>query len=220
MDLLLCFYDHCPRDALPTFRPIWKHFLFISTILCSVLWMSVSLAVCLTSSKAASDNKNGNGLDFAEERRKRAQTRKKAAALAEKAKLSAAGDNKLNSTETSVTSNSTCQLLQLSSGQPLPSLLDELSSEFSVAHLSLNILAHERLQQSLEDRLAPRPGSEFCPSTNVVYMVHPNMAVTRETRINGRAIEVRYAGEYVFVDSESTYLFVNYVPCAHHNILW
>ncbi|PAV56091.1 hypothetical protein WR25_17586 [Diploscapter pachys] len=146
--------------------------------------MSASLAAWLISSKAANNSNNPNnsenGLDFAEERRKRAQARKKAAALAEKAKLSAAGDNKPNSAGTSVTSNSTCQLLQvcsaskhfphkgscsavplnpdshifqLSSGQSLPSLLDEFSSEFSVAHLSLNILAHERLQQSLEDRL-------------------------------------------------------------------
>ncbi|KHN80640.1 hypothetical protein Tcan_09892 [Toxocara canis] len=49
----------------------------------------------------------------------------------------------------------------------------------------------------------------------VVYIVHPNMAVTRETKVNGKSVESRYAGEYVYMSSEGQPVFVNYVPDSY-----
>ncbi|KAL3998106.1 hypothetical protein ACH3XW_13675 [Acanthocheilonema viteae] len=46
----------------------------------------------------------------------------------------------------------------------------------------------------------------------VIYIVHPNMKVTREIQVNGKAIETKYAGEYLYMSSEGQAMFINYAP--------
>ncbi|KAK6105404.1 hypothetical protein QQG55_20115 [Brugia pahangi] len=46
----------------------------------------------------------------------------------------------------------------------------------------------------------------------VIYIVHPNMKVTREIQVNGKSIETKYAGEYMYMSSEGQAMFINYAP--------
>uniref|UniRef100_A0A0R3RWE6 ADAM_spacer1 domain-containing protein n=1 Tax=Elaeophora elaphi TaxID=1147741 RepID=A0A0R3RWE6_9BILA len=49
--------------------------------------------------------------------------------------------------------------------------------------------------------------------------VHPNMKVTREIQVNGKSIESKYAGEYVYMSGEGQAMFINYTPDgqSHHS---
>uniref|UniRef100_A0A915PJ72 Uncharacterized protein n=1 Tax=Setaria digitata TaxID=48799 RepID=A0A915PJ72_9BILA len=53
----------------------------------------------------------------------------------------------------------------------------------------------------------------------VIYFVHPNMKVTREIQIDGKSIETKYAGEYMYMSSEGQAIFINYAPNgrSHYN---
>uniref|UniRef100_A0A915C4H6 Uncharacterized protein n=1 Tax=Parascaris univalens TaxID=6257 RepID=A0A915C4H6_PARUN len=58
--------------------------------------------------------------------------------------------------------------------------------------------------------------TEQATDERVVYIVHPNMAVTRERKRHGKSVESRYAGEYVYMSSEGQTVFVNYVPTQYY----
>ncbi|VDK71782.1 unnamed protein product [Litomosoides sigmodontis] len=53
----------------------------------------------------------------------------------------------------------------------------------------------------------------------VIYVVHPNMKVTREILVNGKSIETKYAGEYLYISGEGQAMFINYAPSeqSHYN---
>ncbi|KJH45776.1 hypothetical protein DICVIV_08172 [Dictyocaulus viviparus] len=53
----------------------------------------------------------------------------------------------------------------------------------------------------------------------IIYVVHPNRAVTREVFEQGVKMGTRYAGEFRPVDYEPWLLFINYLPTEHSNML-
>ncbi|VDO42562.1 unnamed protein product [Haemonchus placei] len=72
----------------------------------------------------------------------------------------------------------------------------------------------EMMQTSPDDdaELLLMPAWKHVDGEEILYVIHPNRAVTREVFVDGVKQDTRYAGEFTSIDYEPWLVFVNYLP--------
>ncbi|XGW27934.1 hypothetical protein V3C99_008045 [Haemonchus contortus] len=79
----------------------------------------------------------------------------------------------------------------------------------------------EMMQTSPDDdaELLLMPAWKHVDGEEILYVIHPNRAVTREVFVDGVKQDTRYAGEFTSIDYEPWLVFVNYLPFEDTSML-